>query len=347
MAPELPARAVAVGGEWRGSAVTGRRPWPSRTPWVRRRVPDLENVSRTDVGTTIFAVKDGWPLPAVDAVVAGVSPNWRVRAISPARTTTTAAAANHRRWVATVAPPPGAVRRATLTGAASESLEWLSGTSTTGMVVSDAPPPGGARLVEMARRRRVTTKSGLGLAGLKPARRTRRARPGAVAESLARPCWMHAFERTLALPGSFSAPGPGGCGTERAQLGPSSSDRPKGREWPSTRAKSVDANEYRSEVASGRRPSTTSGGACSQLAETAPLRVSAPPSILAMPKSPSLGSRKRETIALAGFTSRCTTPARWADSSAPDSLIPMTTASATPAASGRSGRRASLRSGTP
>ena len=81
----------------------------------------------------------------------------------------------------------------------------------------------------------------------------------------------------------------------------------------------VAASEYTSAAGAAGRPSRISGAAYGMDALIRPSEVSKPPLTLAMPKSASSGSPNCEISTLEGFTSRCSTPARCAVSSAPQS----------------------------
>ncbi len=79
----------------------------------------------------------------------------------------------------------------------------------------------------------------------------------------------------------------------------------------------------------GTWPWRVSGAECAGVPVTIPLAVRfAPPSNRAMPKSASTGSPNEETRMFSGFTSRCSTRARCADSSAPAIFTPMSATSA-------------------
>ncbi len=82
-----------------------------------------------------------------------------------------------------------------------------------------------------------------------------------------------------------------------------------------------------SEAGVGGLPSSTSGAVNASDPVKAPVAVSKPPAMRAIPKSVSCGSPYSVTRMLAGLTSRCRVPARWAVSRAPASLTPTRTTS--------------------
>ena len=88
----------------------------------------------------------------------------------------------------------------------------------------------------------------------------------------------------------------------------------------------IEPSEYRSEATDGAPPVKSSGAAWSWVSRGSPDRVTNEPAGETS-KSPSSGSPMALMNTFCGFRFWCSTPARWALSSAPATFTPMSTAS--------------------